>query len=107
MNVASSASLSTPASSSIFLDSDDIFPSNGPSSGTSWLHPAKHEHEIYVGHFRCVALAAVQNVFFLLRNASASIIEISGYITDLYSEWKVASAHGAKFDRHEQLPYCT
>jgi hypothetical protein len=109
MHIASIAPLSTPASTSFLLDADDVFPSSGSSSGASWLHPTKHECEIYVGHFRCVALSAVQNMLFLLRNASASTIEVSGtqYLTDLYTEWKVASAHGAKFDRHEQLPYCT
>ena len=74
MNVASSASISTPTSASILLDADEVFPSNRSSSGSSWLHPAKHEYEIYVGHFRSVALAAVQNVLFLLRNASTSIL---------------------------------
>ena len=65
---------------SILLDADEDFPSNGSSSGSSWIHPDKHEYEFYVGHFRSVALAAVQNVFFLLRNGSASIICDSGYL---------------------------
>ena len=37
--------------------------------------PAKCEYELYVGHFRSVALSAVQNVLFLLRNASTFVTE--------------------------------
>lgn len=81
------ASLSTPASTSIFLDSDDIYIPPNPSRssiGTSWIHPDKHEFEVYVGHFRCIALSAVQNMLFLLRNASASVIEI--YVTQYIAD---------------------
>ena len=78
MNISSSASISTPASTSILLDADDVFPTNGSSSGASWLHPTRHEYEVYAGNLRSISLAAVQNMLFLLRNASASIIEISG-----------------------------
>ena len=78
MNIPSSVSFSTPASTSTLLDADDVFPSEGSSSGTSWLHPTRHEYEVYAGNLRSISLTAVQNMFFLLRNASTSIVEIFG-----------------------------
>lgn len=76
---------------------------------TTECHSSNANFVLHAGSFRSAALAAFQNMLFLLRIASMCSQRFPLIVVSetLVIEWKVAYANGEKFDRHEQLPYCT